>query len=79
MQADTNYFDKLSEPEILVRMGSKIDPEDFKAPARSLAREGKKLKRIPKKFDARKKWPECHIIGAVKDQAACGSCWVIYI
>jgi len=31
---------------------------------------------IPEAFDAREAWPECaELIGRVKDQSACGSCW----
>jgi len=32
--------------------------------------------RIPKRFDARRKWRHCYTIGAVRDQGNCGSCWV---
>ncbi len=32
--------------------------------------------RIPKKFDARRKWPKCPSIRKIFDQAGCGSCWV---
>ena len=32
---------------------------------------------IPETFDAREAWPDCaDIIGTIRDQAACGSCWV---
>uniref|UniRef100_A0A0G4G3C8 Peptidase C1A papain C-terminal domain-containing protein n=1 Tax=Chromera velia CCMP2878 TaxID=1169474 RepID=A0A0G4G3C8_9ALVE len=30
---------------------------------------------LPKNFDAREKWPECPMIGHIRDQAECGSCW----
>ncbi|KAJ3662915.1 hypothetical protein Zmor_007230 [Zophobas morio] len=31
---------------------------------------------IPETFDAREQWPDCaDIIGTIRDQAACGSCW----
>ena len=31
---------------------------------------------LPETFDARQKWPDCPSIGTVRDQGACGSCWV---
>ncbi|CEM19676.1 unnamed protein product [Vitrella brassicaformis CCMP3155] len=31
---------------------------------------------LPESFDARERWPECKdVIGHVRDQAECGSCW----
>jgi len=35
--------------------------------------------RIPKKFDARKKWKKCKTIGRIRDQGNWGSCWVCLI
>jgi len=34
------------------------------------------LKNLPDEFDARTEWPECPSIGKVRDQGACGSCYV---
>ena len=34
------------------------------------------LKDIPDSFDARKQWPNCQTIKEIRDQGACGSCWV---
>lgn len=31
---------------------------------------------IPDTFDARQKWPDCPSIADIRDQGACGSCWV---
>ncbi|VDD77593.1 unnamed protein product [Mesocestoides corti] len=31
---------------------------------------------LPKEFDARKAWPNCPSIGEIRDQGACGACWV---
>ena len=31
---------------------------------------------IPMTFDSRTKWPQCKTISLIRDQAACGSCWV---
>jgi len=33
---------------------------------------------LPLNFDARQKWPQCRaIIGTVRDQGKCGSCWAV--
>lgn len=32
--------------------------------------------KIPRSFDARKKWRHCYTIGEIRDQGLCGSCWV---
>lgn len=35
------------------------------------------IKDVPESFDSREAWPECaSIIGDIRDQASCGSCWV---
>lgn len=33
--------------------------------------------KIPKKFDARKRWRKCKTIGGIRDQGHCGSCWAV--
>jgi len=33
------------------------------------------LRAIPESFDARKQWPQCDTIKAIRDQGTCGSCW----
>jgi len=30
---------------------------------------------VPDTFDARTNWPKCTVIGKVRDQGGCGSCW----
>jgi len=30
---------------------------------------------LPDSFDSATKWPKCSVIGNVRDQSACGSCW----
>ena len=32
-------------------------------------------KDIPANFDSRTQWPNCTVIGQIRDQGACGSCW----
>ena len=34
------------------------------------------LDNLPDEFDSRTKWPECPFIGEVRDQGACGSCYL---
>ena len=31
---------------------------------------------LPDSFDAREQWPNCRSIRDIRDQGACGSCWV---
>jgi cathepsin B len=31
--------------------------------------------KLPNEFDSATKWPKCTVIGHVRDQSACGSCW----
>ena len=33
-------------------------------------------KNLPDTFDARTNWPNCPTIQEIRDQGACGSCWV---
>merc|ERR1711865_1157481 len=30
---------------------------------------------VPASFDSAEKWPQCTVIGNVRDQSSCGSCW----
>eukprot|EP00386_Alphamonas_edax_P004028 GDKI01012528.1.p1 GENE.GDKI01012528.1~~GDKI01012528.1.p1 ORF type:complete len:447 (-),score=90.66 GDKI01012528.1:135-1277(-) len=32
---------------------------------------------LPENFDSREHWPECQMIGHIRDQAECGSCWAM--
>lgn len=34
------------------------------------------LKDLPTTFDSRTQWPNCPTLKEVRDQGACGSCWV---
>lgn len=34
------------------------------------------LKDLPASFDSRTQWPNCPTLKEVRDQGACGSCWV---
>lgn len=34
---------------------------------------------LPGSFDARNTWPECESIREIRNQGACGSCWVIIL
>merc|ERR1712062_235709 len=30
---------------------------------------------VPESFDSAENWPQCTVIGNVRDQSSCGSCW----
>ncbi|XP_065074773.1 cathepsin B-like [Ochlerotatus camptorhynchus] len=32
---------------------------------------------LPKKFDARQKWPQCASLNIIRTQGCCGSCWAV--
>ena len=32
--------------------------------------------KLPDSFDAREQWPNCKSLNEIRDQGACGSCWV---
>ena len=34
------------------------------------------LQDLPETFDAREQWPNCPTVKEIRDQGACGSCWV---
>lgn len=80
LQAGQN-FDPRTPKENLVRLlGSKGVESAKKAKPSEIKTHdeiyNKIFKDIPAKFDARKKWKKCSIIGTIRDQGNCGSCWV---
>lgn len=55
-------------------MGTIVDP-DWTIKAKREVPETAKVS-VPDSFDAREKWPDCEdVIGLVRDQSDCGSCW----
>ncbi|XP_030747685.1 cathepsin B-like [Sitophilus oryzae] len=56
-----NLFSGDNEPKITVEFTPTIHNED---------------EELPESFDAREAWPDCaDIIGFIRDQSTCGSCW----
>ena len=52
-------------------MGVHPDADKYQPPAKEPeAFNGE----IPESFDARAQWPNCSVIGRIRDQSACGSC-----
>ena len=67
---DRFNYPGLQEDHIRTMCGAKeggptLDPIDIKL-----------VKDLPDTFDAREKWSTCPSISDIRDQAACGSCWV---
>lgn len=66
-------FEGLSEQAVSRQMGVLSGgPLDIKLPVKDI----KPLQDIPDEFDARTQWSSCASIKEIRDQGACGSCWV---
>lgn len=78
-QAGVNFDSKLSRENFVKMLGSRGVESAKKAPLIKFKTHDENYEsnlRIPKQFDARKKWRKCRTIGVVRDQGLCGSCWV---
>ena len=66
-------FEGMDDGAIRTQLGVlKGGPLDIPLPEKDIT----PLKDIPDMFDARMKWPNCPSIKEIRDQGACGSCWV---
>ncbi len=66
-------FEGLSEQTIRRQMGVLSGgPLNIKLPEKNIV----PLKDLPESFDSRMQWPNCPTISEIRDQGACGSCWV---
>jgi cathepsin B len=71
-------FDGLRLSDIEKRQGVMIEQERVFRAALPKAPTPSTPKDIPTSFDARDKWPQCkNVIGNIRDQSACGSCWAV--
>lgn len=68
-------FDGASLKEVRQTMGTIVDSDwTVKSHLREHSTEAKA--NLPSEFDSRQEWPECaDVIGHVRDQSNCGSCW----
>ena len=77
LQATVDNFKNIPEDnklEFLKRLGGvKSQPPGSSSQLRT---EDFVLDNLPDEFDSRTEWPECPSIGEVRDQGACGSCYV---
>jgi len=73
-----SQFDGLKLSQIEKRQGVLIEQERIYRAALPKAPKTLSPKDIPASFDARDKWPQCkNVIGNIRDQSACGSCWAV--
>jgi cathepsin B len=52
-----------------------VRPEHFEQVKLVTPIEHEVPKDLPDTFDARTQWPKCTVIGEIRDQGSCGSCW----
>lgn len=66
-------FKNMTIGQIKNMMGTVVDKEwTFKLPVKRYNFRTE----LPESFDSRKQWPNCaSVIGHIRDQANCGSCW----
>jgi len=69
-------FEKASIADVRRQLGTILpNQEGYVQPTQAI-NKFQLVSPIPEKFDAREAWPECaNIIGHVRDQSDCGSCW----
>ncbi|OUC48966.1 papain family cysteine protease [Trichinella nativa] len=71
------YFSGMSKEEILIRMGTKLMNSSTEFDSKLSKNNEALIKKLPKHFDSREKWPECEWIRFIRDQSNCGSCWAV--
>lgn len=64
----------MSKEQLKQLLGAKLDKAPVDAP---MVFPQTKPATLPTTFDARTQWPECTLIGFIRDQAQCGSCWAV--
>ena len=74
-QAGTSYLDQVPLYQVKRMCGVIPDPREVHKPP-FLLHSKAGIRDLPKNFDARVQWPDCPTIKEVRDQGACGSCWV---
>nr|XP_018901475.1 PREDICTED: cathepsin B-like [Bemisia tabaci] len=78
-KAGRNFDPNTPEEDIKVRLGAILDG-DVKPRVKTFDPNWPAETKIPKNFDARKRWrKQCPRIAEVLDQGKCGSCWAIAV
>lgn len=74
-RASNDNFRGRSLQDVMSLMGTRLDSTHWKQLERMRLVSDVRSD-LPDSFDAREQWPNCSSIGDVRDQGACGSCWV---
>ena len=69
---ENKRFTRMPMSVIKKTMGTFLDQSGSTLPTKTYENVGD----IPETFDARTQWPNCPSISDIRDQGACGSCWV---
>ena len=77
-QASSERFRGVPAQVLKGMMGTRLD-QDYERQKSAFPVVRDVREDVPDTFDARMQWPNCLSIGDIRDQSACGSCWVMFV